>query len=105
MRHILKIACTVTALWGFIILIGADAVLRIEKDVPGATITTTSDSLWWALNACSVGGSDIGPITAGGRFVGAVLVILGYACFTINIGIVTVLMNRFLHWLEGNRLL
>ena len=101
MKHLFKAVAGVMFCWALVVLMGAEAIWRIERTVPGATITTISDAMWWSVNVCSVGDANIGPITSGGRFVGALLIVVGYACFTINVGIVTVLINRFLRWLDG----
>ncbi len=71
-----------SAAWaaGAIILLGALAVMDIEKD--NETLNSFPKALWWALvTATTVGYGDAIPASAGGRFVASVLMILGIAFF------------------------
>jgi len=62
--------------------IGAMMVLHLEKDVPGATVTSVQDAFWWALvTITTVGYGDHFPITSGGRMVAAVLMLTGIGLF------------------------
>ena len=97
MKHLLKVGGISLLFFVFVVLVGAEAVLEQERNAPGATITTMSDALWWAINVCSVGDANIGPVTTDGRVTGSILILIGYACFTVNVGIVTVALTRLLH--------
>lgn len=75
---------------------GALAVLDVEQDAPGATITTLSDALWWALTTVtSVGYGDYYPVTGTGRLVAAGLMIGG-------IGVLSAVTAAFASWLVEN---
>ena len=71
-----------SAAWaaGAVILLGAVAVMDIEKTNEG--LNSFPKALWWALvTATTVGYGDATPLTGGGRFVAAILMILGIAFF------------------------
>jgi voltage-gated potassium channel len=88
------------AVFGGVIFSGAWAELLCERDQPGATIRTYGDALWWALNVCSVGDAGIGPVTAGGRITGAVLIVIGYGCFAVIVGTITAIISRIIRKAE-----
>jgi voltage-gated potassium channel len=63
-----------------VVLAGAAVGLEAERDAPDASITTFGDALWWALTTVTtVGYGDRFPITAEGRVVGGVLMVVGIA--------------------------
>lgn len=58
--------------------LGALAVLDAEQDAADANITTFGDALWWASTTVStVGYGDHFPVTAAGRSVAVVLMVVG----------------------------
>jgi voltage-gated potassium channel len=60
------------------------AVLAFEDNAPGADITTAGDALWWGIvTMTTVGYGDYAPVTDGGRFVGAFLMIVGVGLFGV----------------------
>ena len=62
------------------------AVLDAERDVPGASITTFGDAVWWTLTTIStVGYGDRYPVTFEGRAVAGSLMVAGIAL----LGVVT----------------
>lgn len=81
-RAAVYVAATV-ALVGFV---AALAVLDAERDVPGATITTFGDAVWWTITTIStVGYGDRYPVTFEGRIVAGALMVAGIAL----LGVVT----------------
>jgi len=65
---------------------GAAAELALERDAPGATITTFGDALWWApVTVFSVGYGDMIPVTLPGRLVAVIVMGFGIAL----LGVVT----------------
>jgi voltage-gated potassium channel len=65
------------------------ATLNVERDAPGANITTFGDAIWWAIvTVATVGYGDEYPVTPAGRFYAVFLMaggiaILGTASATI----------------------
>ncbi|MBC7291449.1 MAG: potassium channel family protein [Actinotalea sp.] len=71
---------------GLLIAIGALAILDVERDAEGATITTFGDALWWAMvTVTTVGYGDHYPVTGLGRAVAAALMVVGISV----LGVVT----------------
>lgn len=61
---------------------GSLEMLYVEKDAPGANITTASDSLWYTIVTIStVGYGDQYPVTNLGRFVGVGIIVVGVGIF------------------------
>ncbi|MFE3491581.1 potassium channel family protein [Streptomyces sp. NPDC059175] len=59
---------------------GALTVYQVERSVPGATIRTFGDSLWWAsATLTTVGYGDVTPVTRLGRLIAVGMMICGLA--------------------------
>ena len=57
-----------------VILVSSVAVMVVERNAPGATITSFGDALWWAAETVStVGYGDMYPVTLAGRVIAVVL--------------------------------
>jgi len=62
----------------------------VERGAVGATIKAGGDALWWALTTVTtVGYGDTYPVTAEGRIIAAVLMLIGIALFGSMSAIVT----------------
>lgn len=60
------------------VLLGALAVLDAERDASGANITSFGDAVWWACTTVTtIGYGDRYPVTAEGRVVAVVLMVVG----------------------------
>jgi voltage-gated potassium channel len=71
---------------GLLIVVGALAELDAERDVPGASIVTFGDALWWAITTVTtVGYGDLYPVSGTGRVVAAALMVVGISV----LGVVT----------------
>jgi Ion transport protein len=70
-------------LLGILVLqFGSLQILRLEQDADGANITSASDALWYVIVTIStVGYGDRYPVTDLGRFMGAMIIIIGVAIF------------------------
>ncbi|MFJ6393149.1 potassium channel family protein [Streptomyces sp. NPDC091972] len=72
---------------------GALAVYQQEHDVPGATIRTFGDAVWWTCATLStVGYGDVVPVTSLGRLIAVAVMVVGLAL----LGAVT---GTFASWL------
>lgn len=70
-----------TFLGNLLIVVGAVIVYILEKGV-NARIQTPLDTLWWAVSTVTtVGYGDVTPITAPGRIIGIIMMIVGTALF------------------------
>lgn len=64
------------------VLFSTNLMLEFEAGAPGATIRTGGDALWWALTTVTtVGYGDTYPVTAAGRAIAAVMMLVGIALF------------------------
>jgi voltage-gated potassium channel len=69
-------------------------MLPIEARSADANITTGGDALWWGIvTVTTVGYGDQFPVTTGGRFIGAVVLVVGVGLFGTFTGF---LANTFL---------
>ncbi|KAK3265429.1 hypothetical protein CYMTET_25883 [Cymbomonas tetramitiformis] len=61
---------------------GAIGVLACEHAAVGASIKTSGDALWWAfVTMTTVGYGDMFPVTAGGKIVATILMLVGVSIF------------------------
>lgn len=62
------------------ILLGAVAILDVERGHPDANITSFGDAIWWAVvTSATVGYGDFYPVTVAGRLIAVALMIVGIA--------------------------
>lgn len=92
----LKILGSSLTIYLLILFLGAYFTLKFETEEINANIKTYGDALWWALNATSIGDSNVYPITIFGRITGAFLIIIGYGLFTINVGTISAALTHFI---------
>jgi voltage-gated potassium channel len=65
-----------------LVVFSSIAMLTLERDIPGATITTAEDALWWAIaTITTVGHGDCYPITGEGRAVASIMMTAGVGLF------------------------
>jgi voltage-gated potassium channel len=65
---------------------GAVGIYIIEHSVEGTKITNLGDAFWWAIvTVTTVGYGDVYPITAEGKVIAALLMIVGIAILGILI--------------------
>ncbi|WP_017600560.1 potassium channel family protein [Nocardiopsis lucentensis] len=84
-----------------ILLVASLAVLKAERDAPGANITTIGDASWWTLVTIStVGYGDHYPVTDTGRLIAICLFIVGIALLGVITG---VLASWFVKTIEGEK--
>lgn len=78
------------------VFLGALAVLDAERDASGANLTSFGDAIWWACTTVTtVGYGDHFPVTAEGRAVAVVLMVIGMAVMgAVTAAVATALMTR-----------
>ncbi|MDP7029623.1 MAG: ion transporter [Phycisphaerales bacterium] len=81
---------------GLITVIGVSAaVLHVERDAAGATITTGPEAAWWGVVTVStVGYGDITPVTDTGRVLAVILMVVGIGLFATFAGAVANVFTR-----------
>lgn len=80
-----------------IVVLEFAAILMViaERSDPAANIKTGGDALWWALvSVTTVGYGDRYPVTVGGRFVGAVTLVVGIGLFSTITGFLATKLAR-----------
>ncbi|MBA3951419.1 MAG: ion transporter [Rubrobacter sp.] len=65
-----------------VILIGATTGFVLEADARASTITDFGDALWWSAALVTTVGSELYPVTAGGRILGFVLMLYAVGVFS-----------------------
>lgn len=95
-RRVLVIAGTFVVMFIYTISL---AEYQVERDAPGASITSFGDALWWAcVTMATVGYGDYYPVTVTGRLLAVVLMIGGIAIVgTASATIVSYLNERTQH--------
>ena len=94
MNKLFKILFSSLTIYAFVLFFGAWLTLKYELNDNNANIKTYYDSLWWSLNATSIGDSNVYPITVQGRMVGVFLIFIGYGLFTINVATISSILNN-----------
>ncbi len=69
-----------------VVLLGATVGFLLEVDAPGSQIDGFGDALWWSSTLITTVGSEIFPVTAGGRIVAFVLMLYAVGIFSYFIG-------------------
>ena len=69
-----------------VILLGAALGFLLEADAPRGQIDGFGDALWWSSTLVTTVGSEISPVTAGGRVVAFFLMLYAVGIFSYFIG-------------------
>ncbi len=78
----------------FIVMLGleisaATVMYMVEREVQPDSFGSIPDALWWAIaTLTTVGYGDVVPITAAGKLIAGVVMVMGLAFYAIPIGIV-----------------
>jgi len=73
-----QIAGSLIGIVAVIFVVAALLEWKVEHDAPGANITTVGLAFWWAIvTTTTVGYGDTYPVTVVGRFIGALVMIVG----------------------------
>lgn len=94
-RHAL--AASLVIIFG-VMLLAATAMYLVERDVQPEKLGTIPDAMWWALaTLTTVGYGDVTPVTAVGKVLGGLVMLMGYGLFALPIGIVATAFAREIH--------
>ena len=78
-----------------VILIGASVGYLLEVDASGARIENFGDALWWSATTITTVGSEVYPVTVGGRILAFVLMIYAIGVFSYFIGAIASVLVDF----------
>lgn len=79
-----------------LIVVAALAMVDAERGVPGASITTIGDALWWAVvTITTVGYGDVAPVSVTGRLIAVTVMVAGIALLgTITASLASWFLDR-----------
>lgn len=69
-----------------VVLLGAAVGFLLEVDAPGSQIDGFGDALWWSSTLVTTVGSEVSPVTTGGRVVAFLLMLYAVGIFSYFIG-------------------
>lgn len=95
---------TLSIFVGAVVLISSIAVYLFEAGVPGSSVQTMPDAIYWAvITVTTVGYGDVTPITTEGRVVAMVLVFAGIGVVSFATSIVVMAFHEKMRELHDNR--
>lgn len=71
----------VSAVTAVVVLVGAAAMLFLERDAEASTIRTYGDALWWSAALITTVASDLQPVTGGGRVLAVLMMLYSMIVF------------------------
>ncbi|PLX37218.1 MAG: cyclic nucleotide-binding protein [Hyphomicrobiales bacterium] len=81
-----------------VVLMAASVIHIVEHQAQPEKFGSIPASMWWAIaTLTTVGYGDVVPITASGKFIAGVVMLLGYGMFALPIGIVATAFAREIH--------
>ncbi len=69
-----------------VVLLGAAAAFLLEAEASGSQIRTFGSALWWSATLVTTVGSELYPVTIGGRVLGFLLMLYAVGIFSYFIG-------------------
>ena len=69
-----------------VVLLGATVGFLLEAEAPGSQIQTFGNALWWSATLVTTVGSELYPVTIGGRVLGFLLMLYAVGIFSYFIG-------------------
>lgn len=78
-----------------VVIVFGGVMYIVEKDHPESGFESIPISIYWAVvTITTVGYGDISPVTALGRFLASIIMVMGYAIIAVPTGIVTSEFSR-----------
>ncbi|MCP4584235.1 MAG: ion transporter [candidate division Zixibacteria bacterium] len=72
-----------------LLIISSSLMYYLEKDIQPESFSSIPAAMWWSVaTLTTVGYGDVYPITVAGRFLGAIVAILGIGLFALPAGII-----------------
>lgn len=65
-----------------VVLVAAAGELLLEAQAPGSQIRTFGNAVWWSVGTATTVGSNLAPVTIGGRVVAVFMMLYGVGVFT-----------------------
>ncbi|MXN63746.1 cyclic nucleotide-binding domain-containing protein [Stappia sp. GBMRC 2046] len=80
------------------VLVAATGMYLVERHVQPEKFGSIPAAMWWALaTLTTVGYGDVVPVTATGKVLGGLVMMMGYGLFALPIGIVATAFAREIH--------
>ncbi len=90
-----RLTLAVTAVSVVVVLGGGTAVWSLEAGHPSGSLRSWGDAVWWALSTMTtVGYGDYVPVTAAGRLVAALVMVVGVAIIGAVAAVVALTVAR-----------
>ncbi len=95
---------TLSIFVGAVVMISSIAVYLFEAGVPGSSVVTMLDAIYWAvITVTTVGYGDVTPVTVEGRVVAMILVFAGIGVVSFATSIVVMAFHEKMRELHDNR--
>jgi len=80
------------------LLVSSTLLYFIERDVQPEDFGSVPAAMWWSMaTLTTVGYGDVVPVTAAGRMIGALVMVLGLGMFALPIGIIATGFSQEIH--------
>ena len=99
---LLSIPWILAAIGILMTLILSASILNVERNVPGSSIHTVGDALWWSLLTLTGMGGNDSPVTGEGKLYAATLIVFGIGLLASLTGYIASWMLKQIYALSAN---